>query len=221
MRIILFFLFIFPMSGWGTVQSDEQSWINLNSFIKINHHYQAYLEAQPRWINYHHYHGTTLYRAALGKNLSHGFSTWLGYGFVERTNPSYLHEDRPFFQLMHGKDLFVGFRLINRTRFEGRYFRGQSAPAFRLRHLLRVQYRFPGSRFGSVASDEWFWHSASHRSSGISEGFDQNRFFAGLSYSFGEAEEHLGEVGYMNQYINGPVSDSNNNVLALQVTLRY
>lgn len=201
------------------VNSDEQIWVNLNSFINLKNDFQLYLEAQPRFIDYHSKHGTTLYRTAIGKSVGHGLSLWLGYGFIERTNPGYLHEDRPFLQVMHGKDLGQ-LKLINRSRFEGRYFRGHSSAAWRYRHLVRGQYRFTGSRFGLVVFDEWFWNPASQKSSGVREGFDQNRAFIGASYAFGGKDEHLGEIGYLNQYVNG-LNDSSNDILAMQFTFRY
>lgn len=220
-KIIILLLCFLPALALSRVVQDEQAWVNLNTFISLGNEWQLYLEAQPRFVEEHKKHGTTLYRGAIGKNIGQGFSLWAGYGFIERTNPSYLHEDRPFLQVMHGHSLNDQLRLINRTRFEGRYFRGMSSPAFRFRHLLRGQYRFSGSRFGLVVWDEWFWNSASHKQSGISEGFDQNRAFAGVSYAFGEKDEHLGEIGYMNQYVNGRMNDGSNDVLAAQVTFRF
>lgn len=220
-KIILTLLLILPLTASAKVVTDEQIWANINSFISLKNDWQVYLEAQPRFIDYHREHGTTLYRAAVGKTLQHGFSAWLGYGFIERTNPSYLHEDRPFLQIMHAKDLNDNLRLINRTRFEGRYFRDVTIPAFRLRHMLRAQFRISGSRWGLVAYDEWFWNSASTPSAGVREGFDQNRAFLGVSYAFGEKAQHLGEVGYMNHYVNGRSADSRNDVLAMQFTFRF
>jgi hypothetical protein len=201
-KIVLFFLVIVSFSVSAKVVQDEQIWANMNAFINLKDNWQVYLEAQPRMIDDSSKNGTILYRGAVGKNLQHGFSAWLGYGFIEKVNPTYLHEDRPFVQLIHGKDLNDNIRLINRTRFEGRYFRGGTRPAFRLRHLMRVQYRFSGSRFGLVAFDEWFWNPSSTPSAGVREGFDQNRVFFGLSYAFGEKAQHLGEIGYMNHYVN-------------------
>ncbi len=220
-KIIAFLLLTISLSASAKVVPDEQIWANINTFVTLKNDWQIYLEAQPRIIDYSSKHGTSLYRGAVGKNLSQGFSAWVGYGFIERTNPTYLHEDRPFVQLMHGKDLNDKFRLINRTRFEGRYFRDLTIPAFRLRHMLRVQYRFSGSRWGLVAFDEWFWNTASTPSASVSEGFDQNRAFLGVSFAFGEKAQHLGEIGYMNQYVNGRSADSRNDVLAMQFTFRF
>lgn len=219
MKLLFCFFLLFSSVVSARVNTDEQIWINLNSFISLKDKWQIYLEAQPRFIDYHSKHGTTLYRGAIGKAVRNGLSLWLGYGFIERTNPTYLHEDRPFLQIMHGKD-FDQFKLINRSRFEGRYFRGLSSAAWRYRHLIRGQYRLTGSRFGLVVFDEWFWNPASQRSSTVREGFDQNRIFAGFSYVWGEKDEHMGEIGYMNQYVNG-LNDTSNDILALQFTFRY
>lgn len=218
-KILIAFFALLSFSSFARVNTDEQIWANLNTFISLKNNWQLYLEAQPRFVDYHSKHGTTLYRGAIGKSVGNGFSLWLGYGFIEKTNPTYLHEDRPFLQVMHGTDLGQ-IKVINRSRFEGRFFRDLNSAAWRYRHMLRAQYRFPGSRFGLVAFDEWFWNPATQRSSTVREGFDQNRAFAGVSYSWGERDEHMGEIGYMNQYVNG-VNDSDNDVLAMQFTFRY
>lgn len=222
MKITLIVMFCFmSVCASAKVVSDEQIWGNFNSFINLKNSWQLYLEVQPRFIQYHSKHGTTLFRGALGKDVGSGLSLWLGYGYIETTNPGYLHEDRPFLQTIHVKDLTEKIKMINRTRLEGRYFRGMSSGAWKARHLLRGQYRFSGSRFGLVLFDEWFWNSNSHRESGIREGFDQNRAFGGVSFFFGEKEQHQGEIGYMNQYINAVPGDKSNDILALQFTFRY
>ena len=205
------------------VIKDDQAWINLNSFIKINDQWQAYLEVQPRWITGREYLGTTLYRAALDRKIGHGFSMALGYGFIEFTNPRYFHEDRPFLQLMHVMD-FGKWKMINRTRLEGRYFRGTVHPAIRARHLLRGIYSL-AERWRIVAWNEWFWNGNSTQNSShsytIREGFDQNRFFLGLGYALGKDGQHLVELGYMNQYVNGLRFDRSNNVISSQFTFRF
>ncbi len=222
MKLICVLIFtLWSASAFTGVTPDEQVWVNLNSFINLKNDWRLYLEAQPRIIDYHSQHGTTLYRTAVGKSVGHGVSLWLGYGFIERTNPTYLHEDRLFAQVMHTRSIHEKIKLSNRTRFEGRYFRGMNSAAWRLRHLIRADYRFGGSRFGLVVNDEWFWNSASHAQSGNREGLDQNRAFAGLSCVFGEKEDHNAEIGYMNQYVNGTRNDQSNDILALQFTFRY
>jgi hypothetical protein len=220
--LTLFFLVIYSVFSFGKVTSDEQIWANLNTFINLKPTWQLYFELQPRLVDYQRQHGTSLYRGAIGKLHEGGFSSWFGYAFIERTFPSYLHEDRLFFQFMHAKDVKKNFKLINRSRFESRHFRSYHQPSFRLRHLVRGQYRFNNSNWGLVSYNEWFWNSNNvNDDKGISEGFDQNRFFAGVSYYFGEMDQHLGEIGYMNQYINRHFNDNQNHVLALQITFRY
>jgi hypothetical protein len=123
-KIVLFLLLIVSFSVSAKVVKDEQIWANMNAFINLKDSWQVYLEAQPRIIDDSSKNGTTLYRGTVGKNLQHGFSGSPGNGFIEKVNPTYLHEDRSLVQLMHGKDLNDNVRLINR---------------YRIRHLRRLQ----------------------------------------------------------------------------------
>lgn len=204
--------------------TDEQTWLNLNVFVKINDAWQGYVEYQPRFFDYQKYNGAVLHRGAIGRSIGNGFSAWLGYGLItwnQRTQSKFPakthHEDRPFLMLMHGKDL-GNWKVSNRTRFEQRMFRHDNEASIRLRHLLRVQYKFDDSPWALAVWDEWFYNTndiyPSSRSHGpvTREGFDQNRAFAGVAFFFGDKQQHMIETGYMNNYVHGATSDRNAHV---------
>lgn len=219
MKYLFFFLFL-TTNAFSEVRTDTQSWSNFNVTKALSTKWLLYGEFQPRIVDHMKKHGTSLYRFAIGRNLPHSFSLWVGYNFIERTSPSYLHEDRPFLQLLHVNNFDETLKLINRTRFELQYYRHQRDGAYRFRHMVRLQKRLGSSPWGVVASNEWFWFSATHKPSNSREGFDQNRAFAGVFYLFGESLEHLVEIGYMNLYANRD-PDLRLDILALQMALRY
>jgi hypothetical protein len=213
--------------------SDQESWINLNTFIKLNEKWQTYLEYQPRFFDYNKYNGVTLHRGAIGRDLVNGFSVWGGYGLItwnvrkDSKFPTKLqHEDRPFLMLIHNWSS-GDWKLTNRTRFEDRLFRYTDEGSKRLRHLVRAQYKFGESCWGLAIWDEWFWNgntihpSSQSHAPVLKEGFDQNRAFVGVVYFFGEKQQHLFETGYLNNYVNGATRDRNAHVWMTTISTRF
>lgn len=213
--------------------TDEESWLNLNAFVKVSEDWTVYGEYQPRFFDYQKYRGASLHRVALGRNIGNGFSAWVGYGIIEwatRTDSKFpsksQHEDRPFLQLMHVHD-HGDWKFLNRTRYEDRIFRHDDEGSQRLRHLLRVQYKFGEKPWALVVWDEYFYNTNTIRPSTRSHapvtkaGFDQNRAFIGGAYFFGEKQQHMIESGYMNNYVNGATRDRNAAVWMTTVTVRF
>jgi hypothetical protein len=222
MKYLFLLMLCYSQFATARVNQNDQTWAIMNSFINLKNKWQLYLEYQPRFVKDRKYNATTLYRTAIGRDIGYNFTVWLGYGFVENNYPAYLHEDRPFLQLIHSNMLNDNFKLVNRTRYETRFFRHVTDAVYKLRHLVRGQYRFTNSSWGMVLYNEWFWNASSVNDQVvIKEGFDQNRAFIGISYYFGKNAQHLAELGYMNQYINGPSVDSNNDNAAFQMTFKF
>lgn len=218
------FLLFSSLASKADTYTDEQTWVNLNAFIKMNEAWQSYIEYQPRFFDYSQNKGVTLHRGAIGRSIGHGMTAWAGYGFMtwdSRKNskfPSkYQHEDRPFLMLTHSW-VKENFKMTNRTRFEGRFFRHDDDPSYRFRHLIRAQYMIEQSPWAVAAWNEWFWNansiqpSAASHAPRLNEGFDQNRAFFGIAYFFGEDRKHMFETGYMNNYVNGTTRDRNSHV---------
>ena len=226
-------LLISATAAFSKTISDEETWVNLNAFIKLNEDWQAYAEYQPRFFDYNKYNGAVLHRGAIGRNIGHGFSAWIGYGLItwNQRNQSKFpaktqHEDRPFLMLMHGKEM-GNWKLTNRTRFEDRLFRHTDEGSKRFRHMIRAQYKFGDSPWAVAVWDEWFYNTNDIKPSARShapvtkEGFDQNRAFAGVAYYFGDKQQHMVETGYMNNYVNGARNDRNAHVWMTTVTARF
>lgn len=216
------------------VINDQELWVNINSFIRINDNWTGYLEYQPRYFDDVKYRGVTLYRGAIGRNISNGFSGWLGYGIMEWETRShsdfpskYQHEDRIFAQLMHsGLDLGK-WKITNRSRYEFRLFRHDDEASERFRHMLTARYKFNDGPWALALWDEYFYNTNTIRPSkeshapNINAGFDQNRAFIGVAYFFGEKQQHMFETGYMNNYVNGISADRNAHVWMTTVAGRF
>lgn len=233
-KLITSLLLLVSVSSFAKTISDEQTWVNLNAFIKINENWQGYLEYQPRFFDYNKYKGATLHRAAIGRNISNGFTGWLGYGMITwdyRSQSKFpsknQHEDRPFLMLTHNHDFNNNWKLSNRTRYEFRMFRHDQEASERIRHLIRTQYKFGNSPWALAVWDEYFWNTNSIHPSRESHGpvtlagFDQNRAFAGVAYFFGENQQHMFETGYMNNYVNGARNDRNAHVWMTTISGKF
>jgi hypothetical protein len=208
--------------------SDEEAWVNLNAFVKLNDDWSVYGEYQPRFFDYQKYRGASLHRGAIGRSIGAGLSAWAGFGLIEWASRSQSkfpaktqHEERPFLQLMHNHE-YRDWKITNRTRYEVRMFRSDNEGSQRLRHQLRLQYKFAAGLWAVVLWDEYFYNtntivpSLESHAPITKAGFDQNRAFF-----FGEKQQHIIESGYMNNYVDGATRDRNAHVWMSTVTGRF
>lgn len=209
---------------------DEESWLNINAFFKLNENWQAYAEFQPRFVDYSKYNGVTLHRGAIGRNMGGGFSAWAGYGLMawnDRRDSKFpaknQHEDRPFLQALHNHEQGQ-WKFTNRSRFEGRMFRYDNEISQRLRHLLRLQYKFNNSPWAIALWNEYFYNlntitpRARSGAPVTKAGFDQHRIFLGGAYFF---RNHMLESGYMLNHVHGANRDRNAHVWMTTLSLKF
>lgn len=160
---------------------------------------RLWLEGQSRWNEDWQHWNQGMARAALGYSLSDRATIWLGYTFL----PTQL-QGRPY---IAQQDLWPAFRYILpteygtfmfRTMFETNFIRGDD-PRFRPRQMIRFMYPLElEPRLSLVAWDEFFVRINSARWGGQA-GFDQNRVFLGLGWTFTPGVR--AELGYLNQYV--------------------
>jgi hypothetical protein len=188
-------------------KNDAGGWITAaatGSFEKLvgSDRFLWWLDAQVRLYDDLDGYGQSLVRPGLGYDLGKGFSTWLGYAYVD-TNPrshSNFEEHRIWQQLLWARP--VGdFGLQSRTRLEERYVDGDGETGWRLRQFFRGSYALPfAPRFGLVGSEELFF-DLNDTDWGADRGFTQNRFSVALSARLNEKGSAVAELGYLNQYI--------------------
>lgn len=161
---------------------------------------RIWLEGQARvndnWD--HFYQG--MVRTAVGYSLSDRATIWAGYTWLPTQNlgKSYVNQ----------QDVWPAFRyvlpteygtLTFRTMFESNFLQGNDV-RFRPRQMVKFMHPFEFEpRLSLIAWDEFFIRVNSTQFGGKS-GFDQNRAFVGLGWTFNKNVRFEG--GYMNQYLD-------------------
>jgi hypothetical protein len=168
---------------------------------------RIWLEGQARFDDdwKHWYQGIA--RAAVGYSLSDRATIWAGYTWLPTQNvgKSYVSQ----------QDVWSGFRYVLptdigtftfRTIIESNFIKGNDV-RFRPRQMLRVMYPLEFEpRLSLIAWDEFFIRANSTKFGGKS-GFDQNRLFAGLGWTFNK--NFRTEAGYFNQYLDDATHTKN------------
>lgn len=163
---------------------------------------RLWLEGQSRWDDdWNHWYQGFL-RAAVGYSLSDRATIWAGYTWIPTQNLG-----KPSVQQ---QDVWPGFRYVLPTDF-GTFsyrilFEANFLPAnngdvrFRPRQMFRFMHPLEAEpRLSLIVWDEIFVRVNSTPAGGQS-GFDQNRAFAGLGWSFDPNVR--AEFGYLNQYLD-------------------
>lgn len=187
-------------------EEDFRIWENITTIVKLGSikpgldKWRLWIETQGRFRDNASAADQGLARGGLGYALTDKASVWLGYAHVwtfpqgRDTN----REDRIWQQvLLTDKAPFGDWS--SRTRLEQRFIEGLNPVEWRLRQFVRFSTPLgDGSPLSLVVWDEAFLRLNS-TSPSTRFGFDQNRAFAGLGYTF--SEQARLDVGYMNQLI--------------------
>ncbi len=159
-----------------------------------------WVEGQSRFDNdwNHWYQG--MVRTAIGYSLSDRASIWAGYTWLPTQNLG-----KPY---LAQQDVWPAFRYVLptsvgtvtfRTMFESNFLQGDDV-RYRPRQMIKIMHPLEFQpKLSVIAWDEFFVRINATPSGGQS-GFDQNRAFAGLGWTF---NNHVRtEFGYMNQYLD-------------------
>lgn len=168
---------------------------------------RIWLEGQSRYDGdfSHWYQGMA--RVALGYSLTERATVWAGYTWLPTENIN-----KPF---VSQQDVWPGFRYVLPTRFGTLSFRTLIESSFlqdnhvRVRPRQMIRFMHPMDfepRLNIIAWDEFFVR-LNDTPYGGQAGFDQNRAFAGLGWTF---NNHVRtELGYMNQYLDDATHTNN------------
>ncbi len=170
---------------------------------------RVWLEGQSRWDDdwNHWYQG--MVRAAVGYSLSDRATVWAGYTWLPTQNlgkGSVQQQDVwPAFRYVLPTDFGT---LTLRTMVEANFLPANNADVrFRPRQMIRFLHPLEFEpRLSLIVWDEVFVRLNSTPAGGQS-GFDQNRAFVGLGWSF--SQNFRTELGYMNQYIDNTTHTNN------------
>lgn len=161
---------------------------------------RIWLEGQSRFNNDwgHWYQG--MVRTAIGYSLSDRATIWAGYTWLPTQNTGKPYQSQ--------QDVWPAFRYVLPTEIGSFMFRTMWETNFvvgdqireRPRQMIKFTHPFEFEpRLSFIAWDEAFYR-INTTSWGGKTGFDQNRAFAGLGWSFNK--NLRAELGYMNQYLD-------------------
>ncbi len=187
-----------------------------------------WMEGQGRFGDNSSRFSQSLIRPGIGYAVNEKTSVWLGYAWVPTSRPfaatSPFNEHRIWQQLLWANEYSFG-KITSRTRSEQRFFDspGNNDVAYRYRQLFELSVPMPFilPNVSFVVSNEIFINLNS-TNSGIRSGFNQNRAFAGIGYSFNKITS--GRIGYMNQYLNRPKNarpDQMQHILSVSLGLNF
>ncbi|MBM3577776.1 MAG: DUF2490 domain-containing protein [Alphaproteobacteria bacterium] len=181
---------------WGNVTSIA----NLGSLDPRLDRWRWWMEGQGRWRDGGDALDQGLVRTGVGYALTDRASVWLGYAYVPTLPEARrtINEHRIWQQLTL-TDFAPFGDLTSRSRLEQRFIQGIDPVEWRFREFVRFSRPIAeGSPFSFILWDEVFVRLNSTTPT-VRTGFDQNRGFAGIGYSF-DRHARL-EVGYLNQLV--------------------
>lgn len=204
--IVLTAIFGFQAAQAGELAEDTGAWMQAvgEGSLKIVdpslEKGRLWLEGQSRFDgNWNHWY-QGMVRTAVGYSLSDRATIWAGYTWLPTQN-----QGNPY---IAQQDVWPAFRYILptdigtftfRTMWESNFLRGNQVRE-RPRQMIKFMHPFDFEpRLSFIAWDEAFYRVNTTNWGGKS-GFDQNRAFAGLGWSFNSYVRT--ELGYLNQYID-------------------
>lgn len=210
------------VQGRARTEDDGRVWLHANIQGTLPWtDFGWFVEAQGRWREEGDALDQASVRPAVLYRLNPETTAWLGYAHVVN-HPSggeTRDETRIWVQVVHTLPRLGAFTVQSRTRLERREFEGASDTGYRLRQQFRLSRPIPGhTRWSFVLSNEIHFGLAD-TDWGPRTGFDQNRFFVGVSGEL-TATTRI-ETGYLNQFQRGSRVDRMNHVLATTLSTRF
>ncbi len=199
----------------GELIEDSGAWLqavaegSMGAFDPSLKNGRIWLETQSRFDgNWDHWYQGML-RTAVGYSLSDRATIWAGYTWLPTQNLNHTATGAPNgnAQYRGQQDVWPAFRYVLPTEFGSFTFRTLWETNFvdqqvreRPRQMIKFMHPFEfEKRLSFIAWDEAFYR-VNTTSWGGKSGFDQNRAFAGLGWTFNSNVRT--ELGYMNQYLD-------------------
>lgn len=203
---------------WGTATA-VGSLENVNPALK---NFKYWAEFQGRFGDDTSRFSQAIIRPGIGYAINNTTSVWAGYALVPTAEPfsKTTFNERRFWQQLLWNNKFSFGSVTSRSRLEERLApRLGDDTAIRFRQMLKVSVPLTAApAYSIVASDEYFLN-LNNNDWGPRKGFDQNRAFIGIGYNFNK--EIKSEIGYMNQYINRPLTSVNRNDHILSINFYF
>lgn len=161
---------------------DRQVWVQGLALGQLSENWRTHLEVQPRVMQDASELGLTIFRGAIGRQVTPRITAFVGYGWVPRTfGEGVRHEQRMWQQLSITGPRLGAWATSGRVRLEQRWLDPWDGTSHRLRLLARGQRALrAGSPWGVWSYDE-LMVTLDDTPQGPSGGFDRNRLAAGMS----------------------------------------
>ncbi len=208
--------------------NDFQTWVtatavgsleNVNPALK---NFKYWAEFQGRFGDDTSRFSQAIIRPGIGYAINNATSVWVGYALIPTAEPfsKRTFNERRFWQQLLWNDKFSFGSITSRSRLEERLApRLGDDTAMRFRQMFKISVPLTAApAYSLVASDEYYLN-LNNNDWGPRKGFDQNRAFIGIGYNFNK--EIKSEIGYMNQYINRPLTSVNRNDHILSVNFYF
>ena len=209
---------------------DHQTWVNVTAVgsLKSVHpalnNFKYWAELQGRFGDNTSRFSQGMIRPGIGYKLNATTDVWFGYALVPTAAPfsKTTFNERRLWQQLLWSDQFALGSISSRSRLEERVApRLGDDTGMRFRQMFKVSIPLPSAPVYSLVMSDEYWVNLNNANWGPQRGFDQNRAFVGLGYNL--TKEIKSEVGYMNQYINRPLTpvDRNDHILSINLYLNY
>lgn len=217
---------LLPALGGGALgaQADDTQLWSLNVVQgSFGSRGRWYAEVQPRVTDDVSRRGQLLLRPAIGLRLSSRVEALVGYAYVrtDALEAPTVKEHRLWQQLQWtALDRPGGLRITGRSRLEQRVVEGDLDLGWRLRQQLRAQHPLARGR-GAPAAVLWTepFLQLDDTRWGARSGIDQWRTFAGVAIPVGRRLTL--EPGYMQQRVAQPGRDRVNDIVSVNVFVRF
>lgn len=211
------------------LQNDLQMWQIGSVRTHISKRLLGYTDVQNNEVNLTgkpglstpgtHY-GQLLVRPALGFQVNKYLSVWQGYGWTPTFQPQFRNENQIWEQLILERKFehLHNLTLISRSRLEIRRLAGASGTAIRFRNQFRAALPLGNTKWSLVMYDEPFIN-LNTVGNGPRSGFNQNWLFLGINRKITKSVS--AEIGYLNNYVNQPLSgtDRMNHVVMVSMSI--
>ncbi len=201
---VLILLLTSPAGSLFATEHDLGSWVSVAAIGGIqadDSRWRYWFDGQARYVDIGTGASQYVLRPAVGYQISHNVSAWLGYARLETRTRSGLeaHENRYWQQVSWNAARWGLTTLSMRLRLEQRSVSTGDDLGLSLRYRLRLTRPLSEtSRYVLILALEPFLDLRDTDWRGES-GLNQNRFYAGVGTRI--AERWRIETGYMNQYI--------------------
>jgi len=184
---------------------DVQVWSQTVVTGQLSEKWRSHLELQPRVFDNGRELGITIFRGAVGRQVTPRVSLWGGYAAVARSlGPATTWEKRAWQQMLVNLPRAGTWVPLVRLRLEQRWIPQRADTSHRVRVMARGQRPFKASSPWHVALYDEAMFTLDTTASGPYRGFDRNRAFGGVSRRLSPAVTIEGGYLWENSSVRGP-----------------